>query len=102
MVAFYPQGTTARGKVSWLWVPAIADISAPTVTELTATGALDISCALYEGSGDVTTEANKVQKQRRLCDTQTYEQFGEVTQTMTDISYAYDPQGASWEKSPER
>lgn len=93
MVAYRPTGTTARGKVSWLFVPTIADISTPTLDELTATGAVDVSCALYEGSGTVSTEANKVQKPRRICDEEQYEQFGDTTRTMTDISYAFNPQG---------
>src|SRR5690625_2456153 len=92
MVAYRPTGTTARGKVSWLFVPSIADTSAPTVDELTATGAVDVSCALYEGSGVVSSEANKVQKPRRLCDEEQYEQFGDISTTMTDITYAYNPQ----------
>lgn len=67
--------TPADGNVLVKLVPAIADTSAPTLTELNGAGAVDISCYLT-GGGYKPSLSEQVITDERLCTTQTYEQKG--------------------------
>ena len=67
--------TPADGNVLVKIVPAIADTSAPKLTELDAAGAVDISCYLT-GGGYKPSLSEQVITDERLCTTQTYEQKG--------------------------
>lgn len=67
--------TPADGNVLVKLVPAIADTSAPKLTELNVAGAIDISCYLT-GGGYRPSLSEQVITDERLCTTQTYEQKG--------------------------
>jgi len=67
--------TPADGNVLVKLVAAIADTSAPTLTELNGAGAVDISCYLT-GGGYKPSLSEQVITDERLCTTQTYEQKG--------------------------
>ena len=67
--------TPADGNVLVKLVSAIADTSAPKLTELNAVGAVDISCYLT-GGGYKPSLSEQVITDERLCTTQTYEQKG--------------------------
>lgn len=103
-----PSATKTHGRENWIFVPAIADIAAPTVAEITGASALDITRIVFADSGQPAQSTNRVNSQRRLGDTTTSEFIGDTTYTGGDITYALDPQAASgedgkklWEKIPE-
>lgn len=72
----------ADGNVKVAWVPAIADINNPTVTELTATGVVDLSCFIQAGGLDHTTDEDSVNN-AKLCDTTNYESPGRIKENIT-------------------
>lgn len=93
MTVIFPEGVSAQGNVKIQFVPAFVAPAAPKLAEVTAAGALDLSCFLYEGSGMGTTETSKGAAPRRLCSRQTFERFGNSTYSIADLMYVYDPQG---------
>lgn len=88
-----PQKVQANGKDSWFWVSAIADISAPSVAELTA--GTNVSCYLLAEQDGVTGTVEKVRLARLLCETSTTEGLGEQTWSLADITGVFDPQAAA-------
>ena len=91
-----PQKVTANGKDSWFWAPAIADMSAPTESEINATSpGLNISCYLLAEQDGVTGTAEKVRLARLLCETSTTEGLGERQWTLADLMGVFDPQAAA-------
>ena len=91
-MAAVPTAVVADGNLKVLWVPAIADPTAPTVAELTAAGVIDLSCYLtkdgFQTGGDEQTITDE-----RLCSTQTFEAPGTYSDTL-DLIYTYDPQSS--------
>src|SRR5690625_4041562 len=59
--------TPADGNIKTVLVPAVADLAAPTVTELTAEGAIDISCYLTRGGFALTVDQQVITDERE-CD----------------------------------
>lgn len=90
-----PQKVTANGKDSWFWVPAIADMAAPTATEVNAVSGVNISCFLLAEQDGVTGTTEKVRLARLLCETSTTEGLGEQTWSLADIMGVFDPQAAA-------
>lgn len=90
-----PAASKNFGREKYLYVPTIADISAPTVTELTAVGVLDISCYLFDGFTRPDQNTNRVRPERRVCDTKQYESIGITDYSGGDLMYAVDPQAAA-------
>ncbi len=74
--------TPADGNVAVWLVPAIADTTAPKLTELNAAGAVDISCYLTS-DGYTTSLDQQVISDERLCSTETFEQPGRVSRTLS-------------------
>lgn len=70
--------TPADGNFKVVWVPAIADTTAPSVTELAAEGALDISCYLT-GDGWTPTKEQATIPDPRLCSRQEFGRPGRKT-----------------------
>lgn len=60
--------TPADGNIKTVLVPAVADLAAPTLTELTATEAIDISCYLTRGGFALTVDEQTIPDERE-CDT---------------------------------
>lgn len=87
MTAVFPEGVVAQGNGAVWFVPAIADVNAPTVTELNA--GWNISCAVdgFSPGGDQGTSTDI-----RYCSTQQFEIPGRQTVTIDAIAYVYDPQ----------
>lgn len=85
----------ALGKESYLWVPAIANIAAPTVVELTAAGSFNLSCSLFGDQEGPTATTNKVTLPQLLCETQTYEVNGPTQHSAPDFQASFDPQAAA-------
>jgi hypothetical protein len=103
-----PAASKAYGREKWVFVSTIADINAPTVSEVTAGTTLDISCYLYESSARPGATTNLVDRERRICDTTTFQQVGTTTYSGGEMVASLDPQAAAlsngkkaWEKFPE-
>ena len=75
----------ADGNVKVLLVPAIADTSAPTVSELTGATVVDISCYLTSDGLNPSLNEQTITDER-LCSRQTYEQPGR-SQRSLDVAY---------------
>jgi len=89
MTVVYPEGVRARGNESVVFVPAIADLEAPTLTELAATGSANISCFL---TGFAPNGSQESQEDRRLCSEQIFEDPGDVQISIDNLVYVYEPQ----------
>lgn len=81
--------TPADGNVKVAFAPALADPSAPTTTELTGAGVIDLSCYLT-ADGWTPGLDEQVVSDDRLCDTQTFEQPGRHSRTLA-IKYVDNP-----------
>jgi hypothetical protein len=90
-----PQKKTANGKDSWWFVPAVADMSAPTALEVNAATGLNVSCFLLAEQEGVSASTSKVQLARLLCETSTTEGLDTTTWGMSDIQGVFDPQAAA-------
>jgi hypothetical protein len=100
-----PTSVKAYGQDKWAFVPTIASVSAPAVTEVNGASSLDVSLMVYNTSGLPDQSTNRVTKTKRLGDTVLYEQIGDTTQTGFDMIFSFDAQGAAlsdgvkaWEK----
>lgn len=82
-----PPGIDAAGKGGLYFVPAIEDITAPTVAELNA--GINLSCLVY--GWNPNGSQGKVQRVR-YCYTNSAESLGRVTYAPDAIEYDYDPQ----------
>lgn len=103
-----PASSKAYGREKWVYVPTIANVNAPTVAEVTAGTVLDITCYLFESSARPTGSTNLVERERRICDTTTFQQVGSTTYAGGEMVASLDPQAAAlsdgkkaWEKFPE-
>lgn len=108
MVAIDPASEKAFGKEKWVFVPTIADITAPTVAEVTGASTLDVSCFLFDTTDKPSKNTNTVTKTRRICTTVQYQQIGTTTYSGGELVYALQTQAAAasdgkkaWEKFPE-
>lgn len=90
-----PQKKTANGKDTWWLVPTVADLDAPTATEVNSATGLNITCFLLAEQEGVTSTTEKVALARLLCETTTTEGIGETTWSLSDIQGVFDPQAAS-------
>lgn len=90
-----PQLVTANGKDCWFFVPAIANVYAPTAAEINAATGLNISCFLWAEFEGVTSSTGKVTMPRLLCEVQQYEANDSTTYSVADLDFAFAPQAAS-------
>jgi hypothetical protein len=77
-----PVSTTADGNLKVTWVPAIANPGAPTVAELTAASAIDMTCYLTADGWSPGLDESVITDDR-LCSRQTYEKPGRYTNTLS-------------------
>ncbi|RNL66241.1 hypothetical protein EFK50_01035 [Nocardioides marmoriginsengisoli] len=103
-----PTSTKAYGREKWLWVPAIANLPTPAIAEINAATGLDVSCMLFASTTKPSKNTNLVDRERRICDTTTFQQIGTTTYGGGEMLAAFDEQGAAlsngvkaWEKFPE-
>jgi hypothetical protein len=94
MAVTIPPGVRAEGNLKVAYVPTIAVVTAPTVTEVTAAGALDISFFLTGGNFKPSGEQARGDD-RRVGSKQTFEQLGREKSTIDDLIYVADPQAAA-------
>ena len=103
-----PASSKAFKREKWVFVPTLTAPDAPSLAELGAVSALDISCYLFESTARPNSTTNLVAKERRVCDGETYQQVGTTTVEGGQMIAALDPQAAAlsagkkaWEKFPE-
>lgn len=94
-----PPGVPADGAVKVAFVTALADPAAPKIaTEIKAVSSVEATCLLTSdgfkpGASDATINDT------RLCSKQVFEDLGQVTYTIDNITYVYDVQGGSTESN---
>lgn len=93
MTVMYPEATKAQGNTSVTVAQTVTTSGPLLATEIDAATSVDVSCFLYAG-GAGTSSQSKGTAPDRLCSTDSFEQFGRTTYTVSDLSYVYDPQGA--------
>jgi hypothetical protein len=74
--------TPADGNVKIVWTPTIADTAAPTATILNGATTVDLSCYLT-GDGFTPGLDEATISDPRLCETETFEQPGRASRTLT-------------------
>jgi hypothetical protein len=89
-----PAGVKAEGNLKVAYVPTIATPTAPTVVEVNAAGALDISFFLVAGQFQPTGDQPRGED-RRVGSKQTFETLGREKPTIADLIYIADPQAAA-------
>lgn len=94
MVVTIPAGVKAEGNLKVAYVPTIANLATPTVTECTAAGALDISFFLLAGQFKPSGEQARGDD-RRVGSKQTFDTLGREKSTIDDLIYIADPQAAA-------
>lgn len=80
------QDMRADGQVKVVFVPSIADVTAPTVTELTAAGVVDLSCFIKSDGRSHTIDEATIDN-GKLCDTTDPQMPGRVTHNWA-VTYA--------------
>lgn len=85
-----PTSIPADGSLKVLWVPTIADVEEPTITELTAGTVIDLSCYITADGWTPGTD-EQVSTDDRLCSRQTFERRGRFTDTL-ELTYVYQGQ----------
>lgn len=100
-----PTSLATNGKRNWIFVPTIANVAAPTALEVNAASALDITNIIFGSSGKPAQSTNRVTAERRMGDTNQFEQLGYTTFTGADMTYQFNAQAAAasagkvaWEK----
>lgn len=95
MSVLFPELISAPGQLKLALVDSIADLAAPKLaTEINAVTSLDISCfVISEGWGPNSDQA-KGTAPRRVCTVASQETLGTASETLPDLLYAWDPQGA--------
>lgn len=93
MTVVFPEAVKAQGNTSVTIVQTVADMAAPKLaTEINAGTSVNASCYLY-GDLNPTATTAKGEAPRRLCTTEVFQQFGNTTYEVPDITYVFDPQG---------
>ncbi len=79
-------------REKWIWVPAIANPTAPTLAELNAASGLDFSCFVMTDTTAPSQSQNRVRLARRLCEGSTAETGGITEYTGGSLRYSTNPQ----------
>lgn len=90
-----PSGVKVQGNTKVQFVPTIANIAVASLAEINAAGSLDVSGYLSSSGWTPAISQNKGNPPRRLGSTVQFEQFGNVTYSLGDLLYMYNPQGAA-------
>lgn len=83
-----PSSVVADGAMRFDWVPAIANVLAPTLAELNAAGSVALSC--YFTGVNLGTEQASITDDR-LCSRDTFEKPGRISDSL-EPTYVYTPQ----------
>lgn len=91
-----PAGAKTYGRKKCLFVPTLADPDAPTVTELTAAGVLELETYLYrDASSDPSVSQDGVTAPPRVSDTQQFQSRGDAQWSGGTAVYMVDPQATA-------
>lgn len=102
-----PNPAKVYTRENWIYIPTIASATlAPTVAEITAASALDITNMVFaDGTPTPEQNTNLVEQNRRLGDAALFQFVGTTTFTGGVITIQFNPQGAAladdvkaWEK----
>lgn len=102
-----PASAKTFGRENWIYIPTIASVTlAPTVAEITAGSALDITLMVFSGDEpEMNTTTNRVKLDRRAGDTDAFEFIGETAYEGGDCMFQVNPQAIAlsdgkkaWEK----
>lgn len=85
----FPASVAALGNETVLFLPAVADPTAVTLTEVNAVGAIFLSCASRAFDASMTQAKTK---KYRACSKQGFDQLGRVDWTIAPITFIDDPQ----------
>ena len=94
-----PASVSFDGNDLVLWVPAIADISYPTLTELDGGGVLDATC-YFTGDGWAPAMTEGVVNDRRLCSRLQFQQAGDEGWALP-MSYVINPESPDDDEARE-
>jgi hypothetical protein len=89
MTVYFPDGVDAQGNESVVWVPVLADPTAPTIAELNAATSINISCSIRAFSPNAEQSTSE---DIRHCSRETFENPGRVKWTIDDVEFIDDPQ----------
>lgn len=91
-----PNQVLVVGKDNFIFVPTIADTSAPTVAEVTAASGLDITrIVMRDGAPVFQRTTNTITQNPRYGDTIDRQAVGKTTYGSADMVYQFDPQAAA-------
>lgn len=91
MTILFPEAVKAQGNTSVTVVQTVTPTGPLLATEINAPTSVNVSCFLYSGGAGTSTQS-KGASPDRLCSTESFEQFGRTTYTVSDLQYVYDPQ----------
>lgn len=87
MTVVFPDGVLAQGNGGLWFVPSIANVLLPKVTEVAAGFVLSCAISGFSPSGDQGTSTDP-----RYCSTQQFEIPGRNQVSIDPLEYVYDPQ----------
>ena len=87
-----PRKVQMNGRQSFWLVPAIADLSAPKITEINATTGINLSCSLLKSFAGLQPTFAKVTLDAYLCEVESFEGNDQTTWSMPDLEGGFDPQ----------
>lgn len=90
MTLSQPFSVSTNGTVGVIFVPTFANYLTPKLTEIEASGAVDLSCYLTGDGLNTDTSENNIDDPR-LCTKQTFESPGDFTRTL-ELTYVYNPE----------
>ena len=90
-----PAGTKAYLRTKWVYVPTLTSTTSPSLAELNAASALDVTKMFYESSAQPSTSTNLARSPRRVGDPASYEFVGESTESFGEVRYSFNPQAAA-------
>lgn len=103
-----PSSVKTYGRDKWVFVPTLTSQTAPSLAEINAASALDVSKMLFHDTAKPSQSTNLVRRERRLGDTTTFEQVGTTDYSLGELKYQFAPQAAAlsdgkkaFEKFPE-
>lgn len=93
MTVSLPDTVSVLGNRSVWVVPKASAADAEDITIADLTAGLKATCYIYNG-GIVTSEQQRGDAPRKLCEVTTRQKIGTVSQSITDLQYSYGPQVA--------
>ena len=91
-----PSPVKTLARENWVFVPTIADASAPTLAEITGASSLDVTRILFaDGAPQPQQNTNAVEQNRRFGDSVVRQSVGTTTYGGGELRYQFDPQAAA-------